>query len=190
MLDEELRALVSVEPPQGFEARVRATIAAQPALSPWWQVRRFWLVPAAIATGLVIAAWLNVPVEGPKEAGLLQARATAYATPSAAPVAAALPAQIASRSLDHGSSRSLDHGSSRSLDHGSSRSLHRRSSASARLPVVQFDAAESRALQALFSSTPAIAIVTIVPPEDAPIVIPGISIAPLVAVDSKEGDRQ
>ncbi len=167
MLDDELRALVSVDAPQGFQARVKATIAARQAPTTWSLVRRLWLVPVAAAAALVIAAWLNAPVERPEEVELLGARATAYVAPLTPRIGSQPPAvPIARPTLNTSASPEA-------------------------LAAVQFDAAEGRALRALFSSAPAIAIVTIVPPEDAPIVIPYISIAPLVADASPEkGDRQ
>jgi hypothetical protein len=161
MLDDELRALVSIDPPPGFQARVRAAIATQPAPSRWWQARGLWLMPAAAAAvaGLAIATWLKAPVERPREPQVLQARAMVDAAP--------LPGRIGHRPPGVTTSKPA-----------------------ASPPAIQFDAAEGRALRALFSSAPAISIVTFVPPENSPIVIPEISIAPLVAADSPQGDRQ
>jgi hypothetical protein len=158
MLDDELRALVSVDPPRGFQARVQATIAARPSPSRWLPVRRHWFVPAAAGAALAIVSWLNAPVERTQELELLQARAIVYPAP--------LPSRIGSRPPVVDPVPAV------------------------RRSRIQFDAAESRALRALFASAPAISIVTIVPPEDGPIVIPEISIAPLVAADSPQGDRQ
>jgi hypothetical protein len=166
MLDDELRALVSVDAPQGFQARVQATIAARQAPTAWSHMRRLWFVPVAATAALVIAAWLNTPVETPREVEMLAGRATALAAP--------LPPRIESRPSAVQIARPT---------------LSTTASPEA-LAAVQFDAAEGRALRALFASAPTIAIVTYVPPEDAPIVIPEISIAPLVADESSKGDRQ
>ena len=166
MLDDELRALVSVDAPQGFQGRVQATIAARQAPTAWSHMRRLWFVPVAATAALLIAAWLNAPVEKLEEAEMLSARATAYVAPLSPRIGSQPPVvQIAGPRLTTIASPEA-------------------------LTAVQFDAAEGRALRALFASTPAIAIVTIVPPEDAPIVIAKISIDPLVADDSPQGDRR
>lgn len=166
MLDDELRALVSVDAPEGFQSRVQATIAARYAPTAWQQVRRLWFVPVAAAAALVIAVWLNAPVEKPGEVDTLVARAITYVAPLPPRISSQPPAvRIAGPRLNAIAPAEA-------------------------LAAVQFDAAEGRALRALFAAAPAIAIVTIVPPEDAPIVFPEISIAPLVADESSKGDRQ
>ena len=52
MLDHELRALLSVELSPDFEARVRTTIAAEPARSSWL---RWWLPMLAATASLAVA---------------------------------------------------------------------------------------------------------------------------------------
>jgi hypothetical protein len=124
-------------------------------------MRRLWFVPvAAAAAALLVIATLQ---KSSVEAPKELAMLEARAITSAAPLSARIGSQPPSVTT---------------------------SKPPAGLGAIQFDAGERRALHALFSSAPAITITTIVPPEDAPIVIPEISIAPLQADDLSKGDRQ
>jgi hypothetical protein len=66
VIDEEARRLLSVEPSDGFDARVMSSIAGLKQAAPWWSVPRLAFAGAAMA--LALAAVLSVPwwIEGPQ----------------------------------------------------------------------------------------------------------------------------
>ena len=156
MLDQELRALVSVDPSPEFEARIRTTIASQPVRSRgfrWWQPMAAVVMLALLA--IVAGRW-------PDDIDEVQALRSTGTWQMAAPAGAA---------AMHRPDRHVD---ATPVDIGSRRK------------TVQINAAEAAALQQLLAQPPtALAIVldeTAVEPADdsaTGIVIPELSIAPL-----------
>ena len=168
MLDNELRALVSVEPSPGFEARVRKRIAEAPPRAAWWR----WPVVsfAAVAAALMLAAVVRFGGQSPR------------VDPQLAPLqsqhwdATALPAGI-------------------DMQPPGVRLASEPRQFRAVVLEVQINPVEADALQRLLAEPPRTATVVVAgspvtaePVDDPGIVIPALSIAPLEgAATTSEG---
>jgi hypothetical protein len=170
MLDDELRALVSVNPSPDFQARVRTGISRAPARVRWLGMPAAALALAAmvvmaVAVALVFRTGDRRHESSPSPGLLTTTQATAEPAGLVPPVAA------------HGRPQPAPVSVSRRL-------------ADSR-PDVQIDRAETRALHQLFASP--IPIIIVDESEREPrgdVVIPSISIKPLTLDTRSEGDRQ
>ena len=167
MFDDELRVLVSVDPSDGFESRVRARLAAEPARSTGREVElRLLAIAAAIVAAIMLPSWLGtVPPAAPDPSLPVPSRATWALAPVAATlqesplrgaVAVAAPAPVAHR-------------------------------AGAHTGAAQIDSREAAALRQLFSSTVRVAIVSGLEQQDTVVNIPQIVIEPIDVDASPEG---
>jgi hypothetical protein len=179
MLDQELRALVSVEPSPEFEARVRTTIAQQPARTTWF---RWWQPAALAAVSLLI---LSI--------GLLTERQSVTPNDPATTTAALdrlLPdVPLPSSSLTAHASTLRD--TVHPVRIPTSRVSELRHAVPPRLDV-QIDRAEAEALQRLFNAPPWIAVDVASGPTSAgdALQIPGLSIAPVAIPATFAGDSK
>ena len=165
MVDDELRALVSVNPPSGFQTRVISRIATAPTRKWWirWPAHTVAL-SAAVALALLVARW---PVPGTNAPSPLASNAHRLLTPPAAsiraqPIHTARPHYaVAPNTVDV---------------------VEPKDGA-----VVAFDRAETLALQRLFASNVAAAVTDSAPAPDGPIAFAEIVIPPLPVGASLEG---
>jgi hypothetical protein len=170
MIDDELRALVSVDPTPGWEARVRSRVAADRSVAASVLMRNVALAAAAVVAVAVGASlWSNVARNSRStEPAALNARAFALdgwtlLSPPAVPAQPALPALPAAPALP------------------TLPALPARG-------AVQVDPREARALRELFATAPALSL-PLPEPRTGPIVVPEIAIEP-IANSNTEGARQ
>jgi hypothetical protein len=171
MIDDELRALVSVEPRHGWDANLSTRVAAGAAARQRAALRHFALAAAGVVvvSASAVLWWVSArDVRSLADAPPLEARAAALeAWPAfesapamdrpalpAPPAPPALPAPPAQRHLR----------------------------------VVQVDQREARALRELFSSASTLSL-AVPEPRSGPIVVPEIAIEP-IAASNIEGARQ
>jgi hypothetical protein len=164
MIDDELRALVSVDPTPGWEARVRSRVAADRSVAASVLMRNVALAAAAVVAVAVGASlWSNVARNSRStEPAALNARAFALDgwTLLSPPAVPALPAAPALPTLPALPARG----------------------------AVQVDPREARALRELFATAPALSL-PLPEPRTGPIVVPEIAIEP-IANSNTEGARQ
>jgi hypothetical protein len=163
MIDDELQALVSVDPTPGWEARVRSRVAAADVVGRRTLVRNLALAAAAVVSVAVGASlWSNVARNSRStEPAVLAARAVALEgwpllSLPARPALSALPDRPARPDLPAAS-------------------------------AIQVDPREARALRALFATASSMSL-AVPEPRTGPIVVPEIAIAPIGNSDS-EGAR-
>lgn len=176
MLDQELRALVSVEPSPDFEARVRTTIAGQAAPRSWL---RLWSPMSAAAGSVVIAIvlghWADSNTFVQDEARSHASNATDRLLPSSGGVADPSPLRLP---VAAGTERTAP--------------LPVVVRTTAAHSMVQIDRAEAEALQRLFAAPPAISISVAAAARSASdaLEIPELKIAPLTIDAPAEGDSK
>ena len=167
MIDDELRALVSVEPAADFQARVRTRIAAEPSRAAAWNMPLAMLAAAATIAAVVGPYWLT-SVPGQLPSAVLQSPPITLAP---APVQMLAPAPHTAPPVVRRTTRAMP----------------RTVLTATAPPAVQIDRAESAALQRLFSAPLPAAVVDLPQPRDGFIDIPQIALEPLVVDESSEG---
>ena len=162
MIDDELRALVSVDPPPGWDARVKARVAADGEAGHRGLMRNLALAAAAVVVIAVGASlWSNRTLDSRS---------------------AAVPAALEARALSVNAWPSMQH---------ATRPARPALPALPALPApggaIQVDEREARALRELFASASGLQL-AVPEPRTGPIVVPDIAIEPIVDPNS-EGDR-
>jgi hypothetical protein len=167
MIDDELRVLVSVDPPSGLDVRVRARVAADAAVAPRHSVRHLALAAAAvliIVIGTVLGS-KRASDSRPADVTVLASRAMPSDVWPSLPQTAR-PARPAPPALSALSARP----------------------APGTLAAVQMDQREVRALRRLFAFA-SVAPLAVPEPRTGPIVVPEIAIEP-IAASNTEGAHQ
>lgn len=180
MLDDELRALVSVEPAAGFDAQVRTRVRADSERRAAWLT--WWRPLGAVMAAAAIVA-LAIAGSAGRDNGSGSSRPAAPLGNRAAltylPLAAGVGAQPPMAATDPAPGADV-------------RPAGGRLSPVDRLPAAILNPAEVRALQQLFASPPLVAAAsglerTAEGPDLEPLVIPELSFTPL-AIEAAEGE--
>jgi hypothetical protein len=184
MLDDELRALVSVDPPPGLNGRIRAHVVAGRKPSPRGPLAVLFLpwVGAAAVLFVALAGWF-VATKGhgttspnrPVPPGSLETRATARS----------LPAERRDVAITARPGMSDSTASATVARAPQRRSVSRTPEAH---PAIQVDDEEARALRALFASSARLPLLEVPTPHSEPIAVQQISIEP-IAESVSEGAR-
>lgn len=171
MLDDELRALVSVDASPDFTARVGEAVRNDSS-RPVWAVQAAF----ALAAALVLAVWLP---------GFFteNRRAPVATTLVATPVGRAdVPFREALTDVRDDERRSVF----AVLAAGSATGSNNQTS----LAAMQIDPVERRALRALFAHPPRASYVELPETPDSPLVIPAVRVQPLQVESLSEGASQ
>ena len=170
MIDDELRALISVDPTPGFSTRLRTRVASDVRM----RHRRF-LPQLAFAAAAVLSIasgallWRDAAPDSRSAASSvpLEARAVAVGVWPAPPALAARPALPALGALPPAPALP----------------------ARPVLAAIQFDDREARALRALFASTARRPLPDVPQPRTEPIIVPEIAIQPIADFDPEGAPR-
>lgn len=174
MLDDELRALVSVDPSTGWHARVRDRVAADAERTTRVFFRRTALTIAAIvvvAVGALLWPRASRDSGAPARDRLFASDITSF-TPLARPHRPAIEAAAVSTATRA------------AAEHDVVIPVSPRVSSD----TVQVDSREASALQDLFAMAADLPLLDVREPQTGPIVVPQISIEPILDSPS-EGDR-
>jgi hypothetical protein len=175
MLEDELRALVSVDPSPDFQARVKTRIHAAETSGWWVGLGSPWLGLrfAAVGVTVTLAAGLTTYSVLMRDGASHDASGEAV---SASAAIAGVPVPLSTPVVARGSVQ----GATRPPVVPQARSQTR----------VYLDRAETLALQRLFAQAGALPPLEFSAPTGELIVIPEITIAPIVIDTISEGDRQ
>jgi hypothetical protein len=196
MLDDELRALTSVEPSPEFRARVRAAVAStgRTTHAPWWRPLAV-LATACIVTSIV---WLTAVTWRTEPASHVAAGSRVHPSDNVTAPRHIPPPDAHNAQDDRDITRASGAPRARTTrprqprEHSPSTATARGISAEPTRSRVQIDPREAAALRQLFTTPLAVTVVepTAVPAtsgSQSAIVIPELSIAPL-EIEALEGD--
>lgn len=173
MLDDELRALVSVDHSPEFRARVRTRVAAGGPAAPRLGLRlAFAGATVAIAALVAGVVWFTEPPHADSVPVLLTAQQPALPAAALSAAIVPVPPQLTGSLAPAPSGRGA---------HMAARGLPR--------SRVIVDRAEALALQALFGAAGALPAMNFPEPTGDAVVIPELTIAPIV-IASAEGESR